>query len=108
MVELQPLQAGLDAVEDVAARVAAGIGPGAGRPEHFCRHDDAIAWHLQIFQGLAGDFLGAPLGIDVGGVDKVDAGVHGLADQAIRIVLLQRTDLAPDPAVPTEGHGAEA
>ena len=35
--------------------------------------------HLQVLQRLAGDLLGAAAGVDVGGVDEVDAGVERAA-----------------------------
>ena len=49
-----------------------------------------------------------PAGIDVGGVDEVDAGVERLTDQALGIGLLQGADLAPDAATAAEGHRAQA
>ena len=50
----------------------------------------------------------AALGIDVGGVDEVDAGVEGRVDQPLRLRLPEAADLAPDLALPAEGHRAEA
>jgi hypothetical protein len=108
MVELQPPRARLDAVQDVAARVAAVVGAGAGLAEHLGRDDDALARDLQVLQRLAGDGLRDAAGIDVGHVDEVDAGVDRLAHESFGVGLAQVADLAPDALAAAEGHGAQA
>ena len=108
VVELQAAQAGLHAVEDVAARGAARIGALAHLAVHLGGHDHVLARHLQVLQGLAGDLLGAAGRVHVGGVDEVDAGVQRLADQRLGLALLQRADGAPHAGAVTEGHGAQA
>ena len=109
MVQLQPLQAGLDTLDDVAPRQAARIdAAGAGFAEDLGRHDHILARHLQVLQRLTGDDFRGAAGIDVRGVDEIDAGVERMADQAVGIVLSQITDLAPQLALATEGHGAKA
>ena len=100
VLELQPLQAGLDAVEDVAARRAARVRPRAGVAEDLGGDDHAVARHLQVLQRLAGDLLRHAARVHVGGVDEVDAGVDRLADQALGIGLLQVADLAQMPVLP--------
>ena len=108
VVELQPLQTGLDAVEDVAARCAAGVRAWRGLAEDLGRDDHVLARHLQILQRLAGDLLRHAPGVHIGGVDEVDAGVNRLAHEALGVGLLQVTDLPPDGVGATEGHGAQA
>ncbi len=52
---------------------------------------------------------GQAVGVDVGGVDEVDAGVERLADEALGLVLLQLADLGSRcRRAAAEGHGAEA
>ena len=79
VVELQPLQAGLDPVHDVAARGAARVRARAGLVEDLGRDDHVLARHLEILQRLAGDLLRHAPGVHIGGVDEVDAGVNRLA-----------------------------
>ena len=108
VVELQPLQAGLDPVQDVAARGAARVRSRAGLAEDLGRDDHVLARHLEILQRLAGDLLRHAPGVDIGGVDEVDAGVNRLAHEALCVGLLQATDLARDAVGAAEGHGAQA
>ena len=107
VVELQPLQAGLDTVEDVAARGAACVRAGAHFAENLGRDDHAVAWHLQVFQGLAGDLFRASAGVHISGIDEVDAAVDRRADQLLGITLLQRADLLPDALATAERHRAQ-
>ena len=87
---------------------ASGVRPGAGLAEDLGGDHDAVARYLEVLEGLAGDLLGQPARIDVGGVDEVDAGVERLADQALGVGLLEVADLAPYALAAAEGHGAEA
>ena len=75
--------------DDVAARRAAHVRARAGLAEDLGRDDDALARHLQVLQRLADDLFGAAVGVDVGGVDEVDAGIERAADDALGFVLLQ-------------------
>jgi hypothetical protein len=52
-------------------------------------------------ESLADDLLGLALGVDVGGVDEVDARVQGSVDDPDRVVVV---GVAPG----AEHHGAEA
>src|SRR3972149_8873454 len=79
-----------------------------GFAENLGCHHQVLAGHLQVLQRLAGDHVRRSVGVDVGGVDEVDAGVERRTDQSFGIGLLQRTDLPPDPAAAAESHGAEA
>jgi hypothetical protein len=80
----------------------------AGFAEHFSRHHHIFTRHFKIFQCLAGDLLGAAFGIDVGGIDKIDACVQRAADQLVRLRLIQLPNFAPHAALTAERHGAEA
>src|SRR4029077_20148950 len=110
VIELQALQARLQSGDDVAARRAAHIRARAGRVEDLGRDDDVLARYLQVAERLAGDLFGAAVGVDVGGVDEVDAGIERAADDALRFLLLKLADLRLYAAVvaAAEGHGAEA
>jgi hypothetical protein len=46
-------------------------------------------------------------GVDVGGVDEVDAGFEGSLDKLIGSILIDGADILPE-ALAVEGHGAEA
>ena len=58
VIELQALEAGLHRADEVQARVAAAVGAGAGGAIPLGGDDDAVARHMQVAEGLAGDLLG--------------------------------------------------
>ena len=87
MVKLQALHAGLDAVQDVAARQAAGVDAVCSLAKHFCRHHNAVARRFQVFEGLAGDFFRHSAGVHIGGVDEINACVNGLTNQLLSFLL---------------------
>ena len=107
VIELQTFEARLDAVHDVIARRAARIGGFRRRAEHLGGHHDLVARHLEVLQREAGDLLGQTLGIDVGGIDKVDAGVDRATNETFGVGLLQIADLTPDAFAAAEGHRAK-
>ncbi len=108
VLQLQPLQARLDAVHDVAAGTAAAVGARAGLAEHLGGDDDVLARHLQVLQRLPGELLRHAARVHVGRVDEVDAGVERLADEPVGVALAHVADLSPDAVGAAEGHGAEA
>ena len=57
VVHLQPLQARLDGLDEVGARVAALVGAWAHLAERLGRDHHAVARHLEVAQRLAGDLL---------------------------------------------------
>jgi len=63
--------------------------------------EDNEAYRAGAREGLADDFLGLPTGVDVGGVDEVDAGVERAVDDADRVLVVR----VPPSA---EHHRAEA
>ena len=106
--ELQALQARLHLREDVDARRAAAVRTLRHAAEHLRRDDDVIPRDAEIAESLPGDRLREAGGIDVRGVDEVDAGIESRAQQAVDLLLLQRSDLLPHAFAAAEGHGAEA
>ena len=96
VVGLQPLQAGIDGAHQVAAREArvGDVGP------HLLRalggQHPAVAL---LLDGRADDLFGAAVGVDVGGVDEVDAALGRMVDDAPRLRLVGGA---------AEHHGAEA
>ncbi len=73
------------------------------------RDDDVLARHLEVLQRLAGDDLRLAVGVDVGGIDEIDARIERTADELVGVRLLKRADVVPDAAATAaEGHRAEA
>ena len=104
-IGLEPLQAVLDLLHDPAPRVAAVVRV-AGLTHRYVHRtvelrgqDDVVT--AATSQGFADDDLGLALGVDVGGVDEVDAFVERPVDDSHRRVVIAFTE-------PAEHHGAEA
>ena len=97
---LQPLQAGLDRIDDVAARGAAVVGAGADLAEGLGGDNDVGALVAGIGDRPPGDLLRQPLRVDVGGVDEVDAGVEGAGDDAVGIGLVEQPIAGQKPPRP--------
>ena len=99
VVGLEAAEAGFALLDDVAAAVAAGVGVfrihGA---VHLGREDDLVATTVPL-ERLARDLLALAEGVDVGGVEEVDAGVEGAVDNRVRLFGL---------GTPAEHHAAEA
>ncbi|MDT4867197.1 hypothetical protein FQZ97_1020930 [compost metagenome] len=109
VVQLQAPEARLHAVHDVVARGAGRVHAlAAGFAQHLGRDHHAVARHLQVLQRLTGDGFGEAVGVHVGGVDEVDAGIERAADEAFGLALLQLADMVPDAGRAAEGHRAEA
>ena len=82
VVGLEAAETGLGLFDDVAAGVALGVGVGlVHRAVDLGGEENAGALAV-AGEGLADDFLAAAAGVDVGGVDDVDAGVEGGVDDA--------------------------
>jgi hypothetical protein len=104
IVSFQPLQAGFDGIDDVAARGALFGAVGAHRLGVFGREHDVLA---AIAQHLAEYGLGAAhSGIDVGSVEQRDAEIDGLVDHLSRG--LEIGALAKIIAAKTDGRDAQA
>ena len=86
-------------------------GPGPCGRTPWSRHH-LVPRDAEIAQRLAGDRLRQALGIDVRGVDEVDAGIERRADQAVGLLLPQPADLAarclsPPPKVMVPRQSSE-
>ena len=108
MVELQPLQAAGDLIHDVPARQADRVRARSGAAAHLGGDDHVLASDLEIAQGLPEQRLGLALGIDVGRVDEIDAGVQRAGDQRRRALLIHSADGAPEAGAAAECHGSQA
>ena len=108
MVEPEPLEALLALADDVTARGAARVRTVAHRPEHLGRDHDIVAGDAEVPDRLAEDALALAAGIDIGGVDEVDAGGERGLHQRVGLFLPKLADLPPHALAAAEGHGAEA
>lgn len=106
MIELHPLEAGVQAVGDVRARRAAVVRSLAGLPERLGRNQDIAARNAEVTHRRARHHFGLAARIDVCRVDEVHSGVERAPDELIGTCLIDAADRAPlaDP----EGHRAEA
>jgi len=104
MIEPEPFQAAGDLIHDVAAREADGIRPSPHAAAHLGGDDDVLALDAKIAQGLADLNLGLAFGIDVGGVDEIDARFERAADELRGGGLIERPDGAPESGAAVEGH----
>ena len=112
VVDLQAAQRVLDLADDPAARAARLVGVLVVHVAvELGGQEDVVAAALAGLQRLADDLLGLAAGVDVGGVDDVDAGVEGAVDDRDRLVVVgvapraehhraegQRADLDAGPA----------
>ncbi len=73
----------LDALDDVLAREPAIVGRLAHREETFGRDDELVAG--QGGDRIAEGALGLPLGVDVGGIEEIDAELEGMGDESCRL-----------------------
>jgi hypothetical protein len=96
VVGLQPAQAGLDGAPHVDAGQAALVASVTGRVGDLGGQHPALAG---VFERAADHLLGLAVGVDVGRVDEVDAGLERVIDDAPRLRLIGRA---------AEHHGAEA
>jgi hypothetical protein len=97
-VGAEPPQRVLDRPDDPAPRAAAAVRVLAHRHEELGREHDVVAPALER---LADDLLRLAGGVDVGGVDEVDAGAERAVDDADRVIVI---GVAPG----AEHHRAEA
>ncbi len=108
VVELQPLQAGVDLVHQVVARLPAGVDRrfvhdacGLGG------YDDLVARQAETLDGLTGERFRLAQRIHIGGIDKVHPGLERLFHQGGGGVLPQAAHHLPE-TLAAEGHGAQA
>ena len=103
VVDLESLEGGLAALDDVlsgeANRVMRHRVGSVGAPENFDGDDELLAVHIQSFEALPGDDLGAALiPVELSGIEHVDPTVPGLLHDRKVVVLLLRV---------SEGHGPQ-
>ena len=93
-VGAQPAQAVVDLGQDRLAGQPDAVRPLAHRTVHLRRDDDLVAVHAEILQRPAEELLAGPPGVDVGGVEEVDAGVERLLEERARRLLVERPGVA--------------
>ena len=108
MIEAEPLQAGGDLIHDMAAREADSVRPRPHPAAHLGGDDHVLALDAEVAQGLADLNLGLAFGIDVGGVDEIDARFERAGDELGGGGLIERADGAPEPAAAMKCHRPEA
>src|ERR1035437_6551695 len=99
VVGAQPAQALLTCRHDPSARVPLSIRVTPHGTMHLGGQNDLFPCGL--CQGLSDDLLGLTRGVDVGGVDEVDAGIESPVNDADRLVMIGGS---PGP----EHHGPQA
>jgi hypothetical protein len=100
----QALQAGVDAGHDVLARQALVVGAGTHRAVDLGGDHHLFALG-EFLQRPAGDLLGGPLRVDVGGVEEVDPVLDGGLEERLGLLVLQHPGPPLGRAI---GHAAEA
>ncbi len=108
VILLQPFQAGIHAFHDVRAREADLVVARTHAEQHLGGEHIGVAWQCEHAQCIAGDDLGASVGVEVRGVDEVDAAVERGLDEIGDVVLRNAGDRGPHAFAAAEGHGAEA
>jgi len=102
-VRPKPLQAALAFGDETDARIAAVVGAAQDVEACLCGEHDAVALALDR---LADDLLGLAARIDIGGVDKVDAGIEAHVDLAPGCWKIDRSERLRRVVSP-EGHRAQ-
>ena len=103
VVRAHAAQARLAGADDVVAREPGVVGAVAHRHARLGGEQHAVA---AAAQGAPDDLLGEAAGVDVGGVDQVDARLEAHVDLAGRAFDVGRADVGELVAA-AEGHGAE-
>jgi hypothetical protein len=70
--------------------------------------DHVFARDIQILESLAERLLAFSFGVDIRGVEEVDAGIDGCFDQGVGARLVDVADGFPEAFAAMKGHGAEA
>jgi hypothetical protein len=65
------------------------------------------ARYVEVFEGLAKGLFALALGVDVGGIEEVDAGVDGGFDELVGSGLIDGAYGSEEAGAAVEGHGAE-
>jgi hypothetical protein len=107
VIGLEAAEAGVDGVHDVAAGGADVVAAGAGAAEGLGGDDDLSAGDVQVFEGLTEGLFAFALGVDIGGIEEVDADVDGGLDELVGSGLVDGADGAEEASAAVEGHGAK-
>ena len=107
VIRAQTAQGGFDGIHDVPARCADVVAARPHAAEGFGRDHDIFARDAGIDDGLRERFLGFAVGINVGRIHEVDAGVEGHFQELIDAVLIDARDGFPHALAGGEGHGPE-
>ena len=105
VVHLEPPKAVVNGVEDVFAGESALVRVIAHRVGDLGGHDQPVARRPEVLERASQYFFADAERIHVRGIEEVDAGFEGLADERTALRLIQHP-LAPFPG--TVGHAAQA
>jgi hypothetical protein len=106
IVRAEPARAGVDVVHDVLAGKATVVGPGVGRGfVHHLGGDHGPVPQHGLHDQLAGQLFTRAPGINVGGVEEIDAGLRRATEKRPRIFFAQCPAGARVAGV-TETHAA--
>ncbi len=108
VVELQPLEALIDCMEDVGAGQASLVWPGTHAAVNLGSNHDLVASNAERLERLPGQALGTAAMIDVRRVQKIHPAVESRADDAVHRILAEPADRCPDALRVAEGHCSEA
>jgi hypothetical protein len=107
VVGAQAAEAGVDAVEDVFARLAHVVGARAHAAVEFGGDDQRLAVEAQALDRRADEPLALALVVHVGRVQEVHAGVHRATQLTLDGLGAEAADDLPE-ALAAVGHGAQA
>ncbi len=79
VVQAEPTETGIDRLEDVLARQAALVRSRSHRVEQLGRNHHLLTLHAEAREGAPENLLALALGVDVGGVEEIDAEIERLA-----------------------------
>ena len=108
VVGREALEGGVDGVHKVPAGGSDIVATGAGAAESFGGDDDVLAGEADVPEGRGEGLFGFAIGVDIGSVDEVDAGVEGGLEEGVGTGLIDAGDGLPDAFAGGKGHGAEA
>ena len=105
VVGAETFEAGVAGLKDVLARGAEVVGGVAQREKGFRGDEELVALAVD---GFAEDLFGKAVGVAVGSVEEIDAGVEAEVDHAAGFVGLGRAPGFEEFVAAAEGCGAEA
>src|SRR6185295_13397367 len=97
---------GVDLLHDRLARQPGAVRTGSHATVHLCGDHNLFAAR-EFGERAADDLLRGAVGIDVGGIEEVDAGLDGLADDRPAVFLAERPFVVATVWY-AEGHAPQA